>query len=69
MTLVADQLRKAHHPDVSAKPVNVDLDAELIGASVGGLAQGTLAGYCSAAGAVELLDHLLDRVLGPYSGN
>lgn len=58
--LVAQQLKRL--PEATATP---DLDAELIGAAVGGIAQGTLAGYSTREGAVELLDHLLDRVLGP----
>ncbi|WP_024800166.1 hypothetical protein [Nocardia sp. BMG51109] len=40
-----------------------DLDAELITMAVGGLAQGMLQGYSTTRSALELLDHLLDRIL------
>jgi AcrR family transcriptional regulator len=69
VTIVADQLRRAHRPGASADRVNPDLDAELIAAAIGGLAQGMLQGYGTAQSAVDLVDHLLDRVLGTKAGN
>ena len=42
-----------------------DLDAELILAAVAGLAQGMLPGYGTAELAVQLVERLLDRILGP----
>ncbi|WP_433663869.1 TetR/AcrR family transcriptional regulator [Nocardia sp. CA-128927] len=63
VALVADQLRRVQRPDVVA-PNNPELDAQLIGMAIGGLAQGMLQGYSTAEAAVGLVDHLLDRVLG-----
>ncbi|WP_297625638.1 TetR/AcrR family transcriptional regulator [Nocardia sp.] len=65
VTIVADQLRRAQLPATSPHLINADLDAELIAMAIGGLAQGMLQGYGTAKSAVELVDHLLDRVLGP----
>ncbi|MEV0945918.1 TetR/AcrR family transcriptional regulator [Rhodococcus sp. NPDC049939] len=61
VSILADQLRRAQYPEASADP---DLDAELVTVAVGGLAQGMLAGFATAQSAVDLVDHLLDRVLG-----
>ncbi|MCK0090322.1 TetR/AcrR family transcriptional regulator [Rhodococcus sp. HNM0563] len=44
-------------------PGTIDLDAELVLAAVGGLAQGMLAGVYAEGRAVELVDHLLDRTV------
>ncbi|GAA5089257.1 TetR/AcrR family transcriptional regulator [Nocardia iowensis] len=63
VTIVADQLRRAQRPAIS-DPNDPELDAELIAMAIAGLAQGMLQGYGTTAGAVELVDHLLDRVLG-----
>lgn len=64
VTIVADQLRRARRSGASAVAGNPDLDAELVIAAIGGLSQGMLQGYGTAESALELLDHLLDRVLG-----
>ncbi len=66
-TIVADQLRRAQGPDVLS-PGSSDLDAELIVMAMGGLAQGMLQGYGTTQSAIDLVDHLLDRVLGTTSG-
>ncbi|MFF0529972.1 TetR/AcrR family transcriptional regulator [Nocardia amikacinitolerans] len=63
VTIVADQLRRAQHADGSG-PRQPDLDAELILMTIGGLAQSMLQGYSTAQSATELVDHLLDHVLG-----
>ncbi|WP_406231582.1 hypothetical protein [Nocardia sp. NBC_01009] len=63
VALVADQLRRVREADPSLAVVP-DLDAELILATTGGLAQGMLPGHSTAQSAVELVEHLLDRVLG-----
>lgn len=60
VAIVAEQLRRADGA-ISNRP---DLDAELVLMFVGGLAQSMLQGYGTAQSAMELLDHLLDRVLG-----
>ncbi len=46
-------------------PMDPDLDAELILAAAAGLAQGMLPGYGTAELALQLVERLLDRVLGP----
>lgn len=66
--VVADQLRRAQHADSSTLR-NPELDAELVAMAIGGLAQGMLQGYGTAESAVELVDHLLDRILGTSSRN
>lgn len=66
--VVADQLRRAQHADGSSLR-NPELDAELVAMAIGGLAQGMLQGYGTADSAVELVDHLLDRILGTSSRN
>lgn len=63
VTLVADQLRN-HRQGDRAGLDKVDLDAALIAMAIGGLAQGMIQGYGTADSAVELVDHLLDRVCG-----
>ncbi|MEV0247469.1 TetR/AcrR family transcriptional regulator [Nocardia sp. NPDC050712] len=60
VAIVADQLRRLQR----TAPSNPELDAQLIGMAIGGLAQGMLQGFSSPAAAVELVDHLLDRLLG-----
>ncbi len=62
--VVADQLRRAQRLGRTGGGINPELDTELVLAAAGGLAQGMLAGYADAEAAMELLDHLLDRVLG-----
>lgn len=63
--IVADQLRRARPR--AADPRSIDLDADLILMAIGGLAQSMLQGYGTAASALDLVDHLLDRILGPSS--
>ncbi|MFD6855827.1 TetR/AcrR family transcriptional regulator [Rhodococcus sp. NPDC060090] len=58
VTIVAHHLRRAGNPDGTT-----DLDAELVLAAVGGLAQGMLSGVYTGERAVELVDHLLDRTV------
>ncbi|MEV6558351.1 TetR/AcrR family transcriptional regulator [Nocardia sp. NPDC051756] len=61
VTIVAHQLRRTH----PAPPGDPELDAQLITMAIGGLAQGMLQGYGTADSALVLVDHLLDRILGP----
>ncbi|WP_328388689.1 TetR/AcrR family transcriptional regulator [Nocardia sp. NBC_00416] len=61
VAIVADQLDRAGRADVSA--ARAALDAELILAAIGGIAQGMLPGHYTARTAVELVDHLLDVTL------
>lgn len=61
VAIVADQLRRTSNPG------NPELDAELITMAIGGLAQGMLQGYGTADSALVLVDHLLDRILGPVT--
>lgn len=61
VTIVADQLRRVNGTEPN-------LDAELVAMAIGGLAQGMLQGYGTAHSALELVDHLLDRVLGAKVG-
>ncbi|MFB8277453.1 TetR/AcrR family transcriptional regulator [Nocardia colli] len=63
VTIVADQLRR------TPLAGNPELDAELIAMAIGGLAQGMLQGYGTADAALVLVDHLLDRILGPETPN
>ncbi|MGV9975278.1 TetR/AcrR family transcriptional regulator [Nocardia beijingensis] len=65
VAIVAGQLRRARSGEAKDR---ADLDAELITAAIGGLAQGLLQGYGTAQSVVELVDHLLDRVLGAETG-
>ncbi len=58
VTIVTHHLRRAGNPDGTT-----DLDAELVLAAVGGLAQGMLSGVYTEERAVELVDHLLERTL------
>ncbi|RDI64822.1 TetR/AcrR family transcriptional regulator [Nocardia pseudobrasiliensis] len=62
--VVADQLRRAQRLGEAGDRINPELDADLILSATGGFAQGMLAGHGDARAAIELLDHLLDRVLG-----
>lgn len=57
--IVADQLRRAA-PDSPG----VDLDADLVLMAIGGLAQGMLQGYGTPESALDLVERLLDRVVG-----
>ncbi|MFD4294016.1 TetR family transcriptional regulator [Rhodococcus sp. NPDC058532] len=66
-TIVADQLRRAR-PAGAPTQGNPELDAELVLMATGGLAQGMLQGYGTPQSAVDLVDHLLDRVLGSAAG-
>ncbi|MFD6157564.1 TetR/AcrR family transcriptional regulator [Nocardia sp. NPDC060256] len=66
VTLVTDQLRRAQLPDESSSAEHA-LDALLVVAATGGIAQGMLQGFSTAESATALIDHLLDRVLGPDS--
>ncbi|MFR9751768.1 TetR/AcrR family transcriptional regulator [Nocardia sp. 004] len=67
VAIVADQLRRARHLRAATDRSDPDLDAELITMAIGGLAQGMLQGYTTAHSAVELVEHLLDRVLGTHT--
>ncbi|HET8992397.1 MAG TPA: TetR/AcrR family transcriptional regulator, partial [Rhodococcus sp. (in: high G+C Gram-positive bacteria)] len=58
VTIVTHHLRRAGNPDGTT-----DLDAELVLAAVGGLAQGMLSGVYTEERAVELVDHLLERTV------
>ncbi|WP_431950326.1 TetR/AcrR family transcriptional regulator [Nocardia lijiangensis] len=59
-TVIAGQFERAGRADGFAPR----LDAELVSLAIGGLAHGMLQGYLPAESAVELVDHLLDRMLG-----
>ncbi|ORL76813.1 TetR/AcrR family transcriptional regulator [Prescottella equi] len=61
VAVVAEQLRRV---GPVATPVDPDLDAELILAAIGGIAQGMLPGHYTPKLAIDLVDRLLDRVLG-----
>ncbi len=65
--LIAGQLRRVGDQSTVELSMDPDLDAELILAAGAGLAQGMLPGYGTAGLAVQLIDRLLDRVLGPKS--
>ncbi|MEE2060962.1 TetR/AcrR family transcriptional regulator [Rhodococcus artemisiae] len=58
VTIVTHHLRRAGNPHGTT-----DLDADLVLAAVGGLAQGVLSGIYTEDRAVELVDHLLDRTV------
>lgn len=64
VAVIADQLARARDTDPTASAVEPTLDAELILATMGGLAQGMLPGHYSEELAVQLTDRLLDRVFG-----
>lgn len=64
-SIVTAQLRRI---DRSGAPTNPELDADLILMAIGGLAQGMLQGFGTTQSAVALVDHLLDRILGPSDG-
>lgn len=63
VTLVTEQLGRDRDAATGGRTA---LDAELILAATGGIAQGMLPGHYTAQTAVELLDHLLELVLGPH---
>ncbi|MGW0181950.1 TetR/AcrR family transcriptional regulator [Nocardia sp. NPDC003345] len=63
VTIVAQQLER------NGSSETVDLNAELILAAIGGLAQGMLPGQYTAETAVTLVDHLLDLMLGITPGS
>lgn len=65
VALLAGQLRRVADRDTVTPPMDPDLDAELILAAAGGIAQGMLPGYGTPESAVQLVERLLDRVLGP----
>lgn len=66
VTIIADQLGKAGH---AGRPHgHAELDAELVLATVAGIAQGMLPGHYTAKTAVELVDRLLDLTLAPTPG-
>ncbi len=58
---IAGHLERAHPGHTH--PERTRLDAELLVAATGGIAQGMLLGQHSEQVAVALLEHLLDRVL------
>lgn len=62
--IVADQITRSGRTDASP-----ERDAALITAAAGGIAQGLLQGYGTAETALDLIDHLLDRVLGTTTEN
>ncbi|MFI6042444.1 TetR/AcrR family transcriptional regulator [Nocardia sp. NPDC051321] len=59
VTVIANQIARLGRAEASAQR-----DAALITAAIGGLAQGLLQGYDTARSALDLIDHLLDCVLG-----
>ncbi len=61
VAVVAEQLRRTQHLEPSVDP---ELDAELVLAAIGGIAQGMLPGHYTPELAVDLVDRLLDRILG-----
>ncbi|WP_280341666.1 TetR/AcrR family transcriptional regulator [Nocardia abscessus] len=61
--IVTDQLRRTRRFDRSG-PNAPERDAELITMTIGGLAQAMLQNFITPQSALELIDHLLDRVLG-----
>ncbi|NKR69822.1 TetR family transcriptional regulator [Rhodococcus hoagii] len=61
VAVVAEQLRRV---GPLATSMNPDLDAELILAAIGGIAQGMLPGHYTPELAIDLVDRLLDRVFG-----
>ncbi|WP_459545813.1 TetR/AcrR family transcriptional regulator [Nocardia sp. X0981] len=64
VTIVTDQLRRTRSSDRSELDDAPERDAELITMTIGGLAQAMLQNFITPRSALELLDHLLDRVLG-----
>ncbi|MEV4154747.1 TetR/AcrR family transcriptional regulator [Nocardia salmonicida] len=59
---VAGQLRQLRGPDADEKTLVADAEVALL--AVGGLAQGMLTNDDYASRATQLVDHLLDRVVG-----
>ena len=68
VTLVAAQLERAEQT-TSGPATSPELDAELILVAVGGITQGMVQGHYTAQSAVELVGHLLDRVMLPYTNS
>jgi TetR/AcrR family transcriptional regulator, transcriptional repressor of bet genes len=62
--IVTDQLRRTQSADRSGPNDAPERDAELITMTIGGLAQAMLQNFITPQSALELIDHLLDRVLG-----
>ncbi len=62
VTLIAERLERSRAAETT--PAHAALDAELILATVGGIAQGVLAGHYTAQTATELVERLLDLTLG-----
>lgn len=58
-TIIADQIARLERAEATP-----ERDAALITAAIGGLAQGMLQGYDTAQSALDLIDHLLDCILG-----
>jgi TetR/AcrR family transcriptional regulator, transcriptional repressor of bet genes len=64
VAIVTDQLRRTQSADRSGLNGAPERDAELITMTIGGLAQAMLQNFITPQSALELIDHLLDRVLG-----
>lgn len=62
VSIVSDQLGRADHLEPSVN--RIDLIAELITASIAGIAQGMIQGHGTSQRAIELVDQQLDLVLG-----
>ncbi|MBF6257219.1 TetR family transcriptional regulator [Nocardia farcinica] len=62
VAIVTDQLRRTRSSGRSGTNVP-ERDAELITMTIGGLAQAMLQNFITPQSALELIDHLLDRVL------
>lgn len=60
---VAEQLRRARTPESPTVTPEIDLDAQLLGAAIGGLAQGMLTVQETRDQADVLIERLLDRAL------
>ncbi|MGI5222588.1 TetR/AcrR family transcriptional regulator [Nocardia sp. CA-290969] len=67
VTLLAHQLARTDRTPPGRG--DRELDAELILVAAGGITQGMIQGHYTADSAITLVDHLLDRVLGPGTGN
>ncbi|WP_280241576.1 TetR family transcriptional regulator C-terminal domain-containing protein [Nocardia abscessus] len=61
--ILTDQLRRTRRFGRSG-PNAPERDAELITMTIGGLAQAMLQNFITPQSALEVIDHLLDRVLG-----
>ncbi|MEV3961432.1 TetR/AcrR family transcriptional regulator [Nocardia sp. NPDC050193] len=64
VAIVTDQLRRIRGSDRSSPNGVLERDAALITMTIGGLAQAMLQNFLTPQSALELIDHLLDRVLG-----